>query len=375
MKDESDRLGLPAFKILGASWAIERALRERARTVDMLDRRQRRQPRARRGPRRRAGVASRCRVFLPASARRRHAAAAIESARAPRSWSSTARTRTPCRWRAEAAEHPWASAGDRRRWRRSAPRAWVIDGYATLFAEVAAHGTVRRPRSCPIGVGSLGGRRGTVRRGTRARSVIGRRARRRRLPDRVARGRRRRRASRRPARPWPASTARRSPPRLGRRSATASTGRSPVTDAEARRGGARARRRRLRDRRVRRRASPRSRALVTDDECAALCGGVGLGERSRVLLVATEGPTRAGISSSRSVLVARAHGDEPATGRADVSSAEEPVEAAGQADPAVDGSDREQRPGRRTAPGCRPRRDGARGARRAPAKTTSVETT
>src|SRR5437764_2829812 len=29
-KDESDRLGLPAFKALGASWAIHRVLRERA---------------------------------------------------------------------------------------------------------------------------------------------------------------------------------------------------------------------------------------------------------------------------------------------------------------------------------------------------------
>jgi diaminopropionate ammonia-lyase len=28
LKDESQRLGLPAFKVLGASWAIERALRE-----------------------------------------------------------------------------------------------------------------------------------------------------------------------------------------------------------------------------------------------------------------------------------------------------------------------------------------------------------
>src|SRR4051812_8314760 len=28
VKDESSRLGLPAFKILGASWAVERALRE-----------------------------------------------------------------------------------------------------------------------------------------------------------------------------------------------------------------------------------------------------------------------------------------------------------------------------------------------------------
>src|SRR5438067_10878852 len=30
VKDESDRLGLPAFKVLGASWAVERALRERS---------------------------------------------------------------------------------------------------------------------------------------------------------------------------------------------------------------------------------------------------------------------------------------------------------------------------------------------------------
>jgi diaminopropionate ammonia-lyase len=28
LKDESDRLGLPAFKVLGASWAVERTLRE-----------------------------------------------------------------------------------------------------------------------------------------------------------------------------------------------------------------------------------------------------------------------------------------------------------------------------------------------------------
>ena len=54
-----------------------------------------------------------------------------------------------------------------------------------------------------------------------------RRARHRRVPDRVARRRARRRASRRRARRWPASTARRSPPRPGRRCATASTARSP----------------------------------------------------------------------------------------------------------------------------------------------------
>jgi hypothetical protein len=36
IKDESDRLGLPAFKVLGASWAVERALRERPVTSRLV---------------------------------------------------------------------------------------------------------------------------------------------------------------------------------------------------------------------------------------------------------------------------------------------------------------------------------------------------
>ncbi len=36
LKDESDRLGLPAFKILGASWAAERALREHPDTHTLV---------------------------------------------------------------------------------------------------------------------------------------------------------------------------------------------------------------------------------------------------------------------------------------------------------------------------------------------------
>ena len=36
MKDESDRLGLPAFKILGASWAIEQALAEHPGTTTLV---------------------------------------------------------------------------------------------------------------------------------------------------------------------------------------------------------------------------------------------------------------------------------------------------------------------------------------------------
>ena len=36
VKDESNRLGLPAFKVLGAAWAIERALRERPDTHTLV---------------------------------------------------------------------------------------------------------------------------------------------------------------------------------------------------------------------------------------------------------------------------------------------------------------------------------------------------
>ena len=45
VKDEADRFGLPAFKILGASWAVDRALSRRAghvepaRSLDELRRR------------------------------------------------------------------------------------------------------------------------------------------------------------------------------------------------------------------------------------------------------------------------------------------------------------------------------------------------
>ena len=71
VKDESDRLGLPAFKVLGASWAVERALRE-ARDAH-AGRRQRGQPRPRRRPRRRAARAAL--PDLPAGTRRAGAAA------------------------------------------------------------------------------------------------------------------------------------------------------------------------------------------------------------------------------------------------------------------------------------------------------------
>ncbi len=36
LKDESDRLGLPSFKVLGAEWSIERTLRERPATDTLV---------------------------------------------------------------------------------------------------------------------------------------------------------------------------------------------------------------------------------------------------------------------------------------------------------------------------------------------------
>ena len=63
LKDESDRLGLPAFKVLGASWAIERAVREQPRLRTLVAASAGNHGRAV------AHVAAtrgmRCRVFLP----------------------------------------------------------------------------------------------------------------------------------------------------------------------------------------------------------------------------------------------------------------------------------------------------------------------
>ncbi|HUA71140.1 MAG TPA: pyridoxal-phosphate dependent enzyme [Solirubrobacteraceae bacterium] len=115
VKDESNRLGLPAFKVLGASWAVERALREYPASHTLIAASAGNHGRAL------AHVASerglRCRVFLPArsSERRRRAIADVGA---------------------------------------SEPAHWVIDGYQTLFAETAAQGS-HDLILVPVGVGSL----------------------------------------------------------------------------------------------------------------------------------------------------------------------------------------------------------------------------
>jgi diaminopropionate ammonia-lyase len=148
LKDESNRLGLPAFKVLGASWAIERALREQPAVHTLVAASAGNHGRAV------AHVAAvrrlRCRIFLPErSAAARRQAIAGEGAEVVVVDGSyedaVAEART-----AGAADGclEIADVGD------SAPAHWVIDGYATLFAEAAeqgAHDLVL----VPVGVGSL----------------------------------------------------------------------------------------------------------------------------------------------------------------------------------------------------------------------------
>ena len=148
VKDESNRLGLPAFKVLGAAWAIERTLRDRP-DVDTLV-----AASAGNHGRAVAHVAAarglRCRVFLPArSVAARREAIAGEGADVIVVDGAYEDAVAQAR---QAASEPGAAeiadVGD------SGPARWVIDGYATLFAEVAEqdeHDVIL----VPVGVGSL----------------------------------------------------------------------------------------------------------------------------------------------------------------------------------------------------------------------------
>jgi len=149
LKDESDRLGLPAFKILGASWAVERVLRARP-DVDTLV-----AASAGNHGRAVARVAAtrglRARIVLPA-----HAAparrAAIEGEGAEIVMVDGGYEEAVARAAADGSRPgavELADVGD------SDPARWVIDGYATLFAELAEQGGADVVL-VPIGVGSLG---------------------------------------------------------------------------------------------------------------------------------------------------------------------------------------------------------------------------
>jgi diaminopropionate ammonia-lyase len=148
VKDESDRLGLPAFKILGASWAVQRALGERPgiRTLVAASAGNHGRAVARAAALR--GLA--CRIFLPArSLPVRREAIASEGA-------EVVVVDGPYEDAVEAAALAGredgvavvADVGD------GGPAAWVIDGYATLFAEASAQASFDLV-VVPVGVGSL----------------------------------------------------------------------------------------------------------------------------------------------------------------------------------------------------------------------------
>jgi diaminopropionate ammonia-lyase len=148
VKDESSRLGLPAFKVLGASWATELALREAPGTHTLVAASAGNHGRA--VARVAAGRGLACRVFLPARSlpvrRRAIASEGAEVVVVDGTYEEAVAA-------AEAAgEAPGvvlvSDVGG------SGPARWVIDGYATLFAEAATQARYDLIL-VPVGVGSL----------------------------------------------------------------------------------------------------------------------------------------------------------------------------------------------------------------------------
>ncbi len=148
VKDESNRLGLPAFKVLGASWAVERALREQpgARTLVAASAGNHGRAVARVAAWRGMG----CRVLLPArsSAARREAIAAEGAEVVVVDGSYEEAVDRALRVADESGALLVSDVG------ADGPAAWVIDGYATLFEEAASQGEFDL-LLVPVGVGSL----------------------------------------------------------------------------------------------------------------------------------------------------------------------------------------------------------------------------
>jgi diaminopropionate ammonia-lyase len=148
VKDESDRLGLPAFKILGASWAIERALVEAPEAHTLVA--------ASAGNHGRAVARAavwrglQACIFLPSRAlpARREAITGegAEVIVVDGTYEDAVGAAKAAAEQAGVVEI--ADVGS------TGPAHWVIDGYATLFAEVAEQAKVDLVL-VPVGVGSL----------------------------------------------------------------------------------------------------------------------------------------------------------------------------------------------------------------------------
>ena len=148
VKDESCRLGLPAFKILGASWAVERALREDPAAQTLVAASAGNHGRAVAHAAALRGLA--CRVYLPErSLAVRRAAIASEGAEViVVAGTYEDAVEAAARAADEIGSALIADVGD------TGPAEWVIDGYATLFAEAAEQATYDLIL-VPVGVGSL----------------------------------------------------------------------------------------------------------------------------------------------------------------------------------------------------------------------------
>ena len=148
LKDESARLGLPSFKVLGASWAVERALAEQPEVHTLVAASAGNHGRAVARVARMRGLAAR--VFLPArSARDRRDAIAGEGAGVvvvDGDYEDAVALAAAAG--AEPGHLELADVG------ASGPAAWVIEGYATLFEEAAEQAGFD-VLLVPVGVGSL----------------------------------------------------------------------------------------------------------------------------------------------------------------------------------------------------------------------------
>jgi diaminopropionate ammonia-lyase len=148
VKDESNRFGLPAFKILGASWATELALRAQPATHTLVAASAGNHGRAVAHAAALRGLA--CRVYLPARslAVRREAIAGEGAEVVVVDGTYEDAVALAERAASEPGVLLIADVG------QGGPAEWVIDGYQTLFAEAseqAAYDVIL----VPVGVGSL----------------------------------------------------------------------------------------------------------------------------------------------------------------------------------------------------------------------------
>lgn len=146
MKDESRRLGLPAFKVLGASWAIERTLASRPDVRLLVAASAGNHGHAVARVARERGL--RCRVFLPARANEGRRAAIVGEGADVVVVDGSYEDAVAHAARAGTEEGVATIADIGSSWSAR----WVVDGYATLFAELEEHPDVV---VVPVGVGSL----------------------------------------------------------------------------------------------------------------------------------------------------------------------------------------------------------------------------